>query len=133
MEKAQNRGTGEFQQRVWLARARIGLLLGNAAEASADYFRAYEVSVSLYERCRMYSSYLLSLHNTEIDAEELFSRHKEYQQLFAGRKALRIPVQPKKKIRIGYLSPDFRQHGADRMNKKQVEQEYISVRDLFPK
>jgi|GEM_PF-194063 len=110
MEKAQNRGTGEFQQRVWLARARIGLLLGNAAEASADYFRAYEVSVSLYERCRMYSSYLLSLHNTEIDAEELFSRHKEYQQLFAGRKALRIPVQPKKKIRIGYLSPDFRQH-----------------------
>ena len=61
----------------------------------------------------MYDSMLLAAQTTNITAEELFDLHRGYDKIFADtpkfnrRKGAKIGGR---KIKIGYISPDFRRH-----------------------
>lgn len=61
-------------------------------------------------KAAMYSSMLLSMHLGQADAAEIFKAHIGYQSLFAGISQYTHQRHNHKKLRLGYLSPDFRQH-----------------------
>ena len=103
--------TGEFRCRLALARAHAARQLGFAAEAADAYREAAALGTNLRARTEAYSSYLLALHSTRIGREELFEAHRGYGKLLGDIR----PFAPRAvgkhgKIRIGYLSPDFRRH-----------------------
>ncbi|SFB13631.1 O-linked N-acetylglucosamine transferase, SPINDLY family protein [Selenomonas ruminantium] len=82
-----------------------------AAEAFRQVHELYK-TINEKTKCDAYSSYLLCLHSLEISNEELFQVHKDYSLLFSEV----VPYQHKRsrhqheKIRVGYISPDFRWH-----------------------
>ena len=89
---------------------RMYRVLGDTAASAAHYLAA--------SRCPEYpgrledcSNYLLGLHYREMDGTEIFQAHCAYQNFFAGRE---LRLQGRKlhhqKLRIGYISPDMRQH-----------------------
>lgn len=105
-------------------------VLGNAAgslgqnELSAEgYLRSAKLYQAHGQRIAMYDSYLLSEHlNAGSDAagiQKFNAAHLAYNELFAQVQPLptlsaqelheRRAVRPGKRLRIGYLSPDFRQ------------------------
>lgn len=67
-------------------------------------------TTGLAHKAAMYSSMLLSMHLGQADATEMFKAHIDYQSLFAGISPYIHQRHNHKKLRIGYLSPDFRQH-----------------------
>ena len=67
-------------------------------------------SIGLAHKATMYSSMLLAMHLGRADAAEMFKAHIDYQTLFAGISQYTHQRHNHKKLRIGYLSPDFRQH-----------------------
>lgn len=62
---------------------------------------------NVYER---YSNYLLMLHYTDTSPKEMFEEAKNYANLFKN--IVKFPHEKirKKKIRVGYISADFRNH-----------------------
>lgn len=96
---------------------------GESEAAAADYFRASEAACHLPDRCHMYSSALLSMHHYGGDGwkdiQALNAAHTGYNDLLKGIEALpelssaelikRLDRRPGRRLRIGYLSPDFRQ------------------------
>jgi protein O-GlcNAc transferase len=85
---------------------------GNLKEAVLCYKKCLEINPKLH---KTHSNLLLALHYTnDISAEDLFLEHKKW----AADHALPIKIthhymnerNPDKKIRIGYISPDFRSH-----------------------
>ena len=86
-------------------------MLGRAEEAAAAYREAADLADDLRERAADYSSHLLALHNTMIGQEELFAAHRGFEKLLAGIEPLAPrTLKAREKIRVGYLSPDFRRH-----------------------
>ena len=102
----------------WLAD--VQQLLGRSAEAMAAMLAASRLSDTLAERQGLFSKGLF-LSNYEMQPACLMRQlYAEYQQLFAGEKRY-YPCRKQgsgtvgKKhhtIRVGYISPDFRQHAA---------------------
>lgn len=102
----------------WLAD--VQQLLGRSAEAMAAMLAASRLSDTLAERQELFSKGLF-LSNYEMQPACLMRQlYAEYQQLFAGEKRY-YPCRKQgsgtvgKKhhtIRVGYISPDFRQHAA---------------------
>lgn len=97
---------------VLMRKARCALLLGNTGQAAADYRNAAVRADNLRDRCESYSSYLLSLAYREIASADLLLEHQKYAEIFAQIKFYPVEKNRKrqKKLHIGYLSPDFRQH-----------------------
>ncbi len=89
------------------------LVTARYAECEQEYYLAGKCQVSMSQKLDAMSSYLLASHYQTHTTAEIFRRQLEY-----GEMAKRItplpPVKDKKKpgekIRIGYLSPDFRHH-----------------------
>ena len=51
------------------------------------------------------------MHNTAIGREALFAAHRDYERILEGIEPLAARIlQTRSKIRIGYVSPDFRRH-----------------------
>jgi predicted O-linked N-acetylglucosamine transferase (SPINDLY family) len=97
--------------RAYDGRARALLLLGRAQEADADFRRALELKP---DNAHMRSDWLLSLHYWR-GAEPLLEEHLAWTKRHAqglGRQAARAPHErrPKRRMNIGYFSPDFKQH-----------------------
>ena len=102
-----------FRQQAEVAHASRALVVGKVAEAAESYKAASELSDNLVDQCSMYSSYLLSLQHQELDSAAMFQAHRGYGSLLSE-------VRPysffpnlhteKRKLRIGYLSADFRHH-----------------------
>ncbi len=97
--------------------------LGNLAIAYANTGRVKEGLNFLRQALALdhslsnaHSNYLLDLHyDPDIDAESLFQEHLAWAERHAKPLASHIPVHKKlhlsgRKLRIGYLSPDFRLH-----------------------
>lgn len=58
-----------------------------------------------------YSSYLLSLHDTLLTDEEIFAAHKGYNELLKDIKPVKLSKRKHDdKLRVAYLSADFRHH-----------------------
>ena len=105
------RETRPFRHRLALAKAHAAYMLARADEASGAYREAADLADDLHARTEAYSSHLLALHNTAIGQEELFAAHRGYEKLLAGIEPLAERAwKDHEKIRIGYLSPDFRCH-----------------------
>ena len=111
LQQSGRQGSADFQVRVRMNKARSALLLGRAAEAADDYLAASRQAGQLCDACDMYSSYLLSLHASEIDDAGLEQAHAGYRKLLEQVQLL-LPQQHARhqRLRIGYLSPDFRHH-----------------------
>ncbi len=105
--------TPELRLQILLKKAYSANIRGLSEEAAAAYRQAFVQAEGqdIKDRCNMYSSWLLSLHATNIGETELAEAHAGYARIFSA-------VQPyehnghafHKKLRIGYLSPDYRQH-----------------------
>lgn len=103
--------TRPFRHRLALAKAHAAHMLARADEASGAYREAADLADDLRARTEAYSSHLLALHNTVIGQEELFAAHRGYEKLLVGIEPLaECAWKNHEKIRIGYLSPDFRRH-----------------------
>ena len=105
-------GSAAFRSQLLVSRANILHALGDAENSAAAYLEASRLSENLRDTCDLYSSYLLVLNCMEADEQTMAKAHQAYAALFAE-------VQPfthglgrtrPKRLRIGYISPDFRQH-----------------------
>ncbi|TYZ28995.1 hypothetical protein FZ041_06715 [Selenomonas caprae] len=101
----------EFMTSLLAIWANCALQIGKAQEAVALYRQAAELAVDFKDRCHMYSSWLLAQHNLTLGEEEYGKAHRDYDKLFAAVHVEPLARRPQgRKIRVGYLSPDFRQH-----------------------
>lgn len=92
-----------------LVRANTLKDLGQVQEGLAEYRRAIELRP---DHPGPRSALLLALHlDVAIGPEQLFKEHVEFGQRFGQAGAAPPPpALPKRRIRVGYVSPDFRQH-----------------------
>ena len=89
----------------WLAYS-MGL-----SDAPEQYLRASEESKSFVRKVEMYSSYLLAQNAVDTNEQELFEAHLRYGDFFRDVKQYTHKKHVEhKKLRIGYISSDFRQH-----------------------
>lgn len=108
----QSRFAGDlrFHAETKKARAFLEITTGNAEEGKETYRQIAELPINQIERCQSYSSYLLSLHYRESDINEIYREHCKYANLFAGiRPYTHKNRRLNAKLRIGYISADFRQ------------------------
>jgi predicted O-linked N-acetylglucosamine transferase (SPINDLY family) len=111
LQQSINPGTKSFQEEIKKALARLQIVLGLTRDGAMNYQQSSQLSTELAERCETYSSYLLSLHYTETDTTLLYEAHRVYDTFFTGIKRYKHKKEVSKgKIKIGYISPDFRQH-----------------------
>ena len=90
---------------------------GMTREAGECYRLASEISSNFVSQTINYSNYLFSLHYLFLPPQEYLAAHKKYNELFRpirpfayDKKKLRQRYAARKKIRLGYISPDFRHH-----------------------
>lgn len=111
-------GASKEQERDFLAQAYCrcaasAMQLGYAEEAFEAYDKAWQMADDLESRTGLYSSMLLTAHYLKMSSEELFALHRGYGALFGDARPYSHEGRKKEsgeKIRIGYLSPDFRMH-----------------------
>ncbi len=100
-----------FQAEIYTEVALNELVLGQVAEAAEHYRMASERSGSLHGRCGVYGSYLMALHHMDIPPEEMLAAHKGFAAFLE-----KVPRYEHRhhahhdRIRVGYLSGDFRHH-----------------------
>lgn len=92
----------------------LGAAYKDSGEANASiscYLRASQYSVTWQEKVADYSNYLFNLHYlSEISVEKMLAAHEQYNQFFTKIKPYVHQKRNRGKIRIGYISPDFRRH-----------------------
>lgn len=87
------------------------MICGDIENAVRDYRAAVESAITSRDKCEFYSAYLLTMHNRLRFVDKLLKETKRYNDLFLG-----IPkyehdnCREHGKIRIGYVSADFRRH-----------------------
>jgi protein O-GlcNAc transferase len=65
----------------------------------------------LGEQQRLFSEYLLLLHHLpDVSEAEMKQKHWQYNDFYAAVRQFQHVKKDKKKLRIGYISPDFREH-----------------------
>jgi predicted O-linked N-acetylglucosamine transferase (SPINDLY family) len=107
-----------FEQGAQIAPDALGLL-SNAASAHRD-LGDIEQALTLFRRVRALapdsldalSGYLFTLNlSTQLGREKIFREHLECERLLGGTPRMQLPARaPQERLRIGYLSPDFRYH-----------------------
>jgi len=83
---------------------------GRAAEAIGYYQKALELAP---DRPSIHSNYLYALNNLgSVSDENLFQAHKQWDAQFTGITSVPepLPHSGQRKLRVGYVSPDFRRH-----------------------
>lgn len=120
LAREQNRGTAEFQLRLRMRQGEYNRAIGNIPKALEGYSQAVELygQREIWKRSDAYGSWLLTLACLDVTAREMQAACLGYNKLFAGNRALLqsgsgcLPGrrEGRKKIRLGYLSADFRQH-----------------------
>ena len=85
---------------------------GHHAVALEHYQRAFELTDNPVKKLEFYDAILLLLHFFDITSEELAAPHFEYQEFFEGIEQFTSWHKRGDRIKIGYISGDFRQHAA---------------------
>ena len=84
---------------------------GCHVEAVEHYERAFDLAETFARKLEIYDSILLSLHFLDIPSEELIEPHLDYQKFFADvKKFTTYHKRRHKRIKVGYISGDFRKH-----------------------
>ncbi|MEE1362412.1 MAG: hypothetical protein U0K23_07515 [Selenomonadaceae bacterium] len=84
---------------------------GYPNRAAECYYKAYKTVDNKQLKILEYSNYLFNLHYLYITPKDYFNAHREYNKLFSDVKKFKhTKKENKRKIRIGYISPDFRNH-----------------------
>ena len=85
---------------------------GNLPRAAQEYFYSSQCKDTAMEKWLEYSNYLLHSHFYSVADIQRFAAASHYQQLMpGGRFHHDVNIHRKhKKIRVGYISPDFRRH-----------------------
>lgn len=90
---------------------RLRMSLGEYEAGRDLYLLASQAGATLEARAESYSSYLLCLHHDlALSADALSAAHRRYAEFFSKVKPYRPRIGHGDKIKIGYLSPDFRRH-----------------------
>lgn len=86
--------------------------IGEVDEAAQYGLLASQNSPSFEQKTDNYSNYLFSLnYSNRITDQAVFQAHRNYDTLFSGCSQYRHDgIKPHKKLKIGYISPDFRHH-----------------------
>lgn len=100
-------GRSELRHEFMRLRAAVAYRMGDV-RAAEFYQRAYEEEPS---DTGLYSSFLLAQNAQIVDSDELFRAHCAYDALLADvpRYTYSVPCR-RQKIRVGYISPDFRRN-----------------------
>ena len=87
-------------------------ILGDSNAGAKYYYIAYNNTDNDRERIIEYSNYLFCINYLDnMNDQEVFKAHSKYNELFENFKTIENRTLNKKsKIRIGYISPDFRKH-----------------------
>ena len=111
LKKQGGQASAEFLTSLMACYANCALETGHAQEAAALYQRAYETTQDFKDRCHMYSSWLLAQHNLPLAKMDYGKAQLGYNNIFAEIRQLpeNSSISRRRKIRVGYLSPDFRQ------------------------
>ena len=83
---------------------------GHYVEGVENLQRAFELADSLEKQLEFYDAILLNLHFTDISAEEMAAFHFDYQNLLDGIKPFTTYRKRGGRIKVGYISGDFRRH-----------------------
>ena len=83
---------------------------GHVTEALEHYQRAFELADTLPKQLEFYDAILLNLHFTDIPAEEMAAFHFDYQKFFDDIKPFTTYRKRGNRIKVAYISGDFRQH-----------------------
>lgn len=101
----------EIKDALLPMRAGLSYRLGRK-ETSDLYWQAYENAHDFPNQCLCYSAWLMSYNPQDITRQVLYEKHLGYNALFKDIKPYcHKPSQHRhSKLRIGYISPDFRAH-----------------------
>jgi TPR domain/SEC-C domain protein len=93
------------------ARVRCGTYIRSNEELSGYAMACVQAETTWERKQGYYTAALLYLNAVDIDPEEIYLRSLEYEAFFADvTPYTHLNRRAKKKIRIGYISGDFRQH-----------------------
>lgn len=113
LDELQDKGTQDFQRSIRLRQGMYNRVAGNLQQAAEGYRLAAELYAAedYRERAGVYGSYLMILTGMDIPLAEFQQALAGYNEIFPfiGRSPQKV-WQGAAKIRIGYISPDFRQH-----------------------
>lgn len=92
--------------------AHINKWLGNIELAAQYSLRASQSGTMLFQKTENYSNYLFNLNYLDHVSDcKMFEEHKKYNDFFANITQYQHKnLRSHKKIRVGYISPDFRRH-----------------------
>ncbi|MBR7025185.1 MAG: glycosyltransferase [Selenomonadaceae bacterium] len=79
-------------------------------EAIENYQRAFELTEDEARRLEIFDGMLLGLHFLDFSGEEMAAFHFDYQKFFEDVKPFTTYHKPHKRIKVGYISGDFRHH-----------------------
>ena len=105
--------TGNMQQLIFNFFAHIYKFFSMPIVAMKCSYIACSVAEDLPAKWQEYSNYLFNAHYLFMTKEEYFLAHKGFNALFKNWEQLthdRVTHRRHKKIRLGYISSDFRQH-----------------------
>lgn len=120
LETEENQGTVGFRLSLYNNRGHFAKLMGCIDEAAESYLKTVEISQSLYEKSQSYGNYLYSILCSTAEYSFVREKHFEYNDMFtelrkqicslAEERTEAFAKRKHEKIRVGYMSPDFRQH-----------------------
>ena len=84
--------------------------LGDGQETAAAYWDAASHDRFLAAQLQHYSSYLFCLHYADLADEAVRQQHEAYGRMLAGVMPFDHEKRKRARLRIGYLSPSFREH-----------------------
>lgn len=103
--------SGQVQEKIYNLLGQCYRFYGYPDRAAECYYKAFEAVDDQELKVLEYSNYLFNLHYLLISPEDYFSAHAYYNNLFRGIKEYKHKRKNRTgKIRIGYISPDFRDH-----------------------
>ncbi|MBR4642909.1 MAG: glycosyltransferase [Selenomonadaceae bacterium] len=79
-------------------------------EAIENYRQAFELFENEARRLEIFDAILLGLHFLDFSGEEMAAFHFDYQKFFEDVKPFTTYHKPHKRIKVGYISGDFRYH-----------------------
>ena len=100
----------EFLARYHQLQANLDLYNNNPASAIDNYKKAAQFTEKFEDKCKFTSAALNCLQYTNISSEDAAAAHFEYQKLFENIQPYTEFSKPEGKIKIAYISANFRKH-----------------------